>query len=139
MLRLGRLSARETTSASGPSLVIGVTRKSGGVVDTGLSTAETLELFEYLGEWLTVNALWGFRSSRDWWALGLPNPSHPRDPRLWLWRVRHYLTGPRRGCSCSTRCFDHPKRRVPAAEVYRDRVRLGKLEARVLKLEKAQL
>lgn len=50
---------------------------------------------------------------RDWWALGLPNPHHRRDPRQWLWRIRHRLTGPRRGCSCS-RCFYHP-RNVKAA------------------------
>jgi hypothetical protein len=41
-------------------------------------------------------------------TLGLPNPCHPRDPRLLLYRAWHRSTGVRRGCSCSW-CFYHPK------------------------------
>lgn len=68
--------------------------------------------------------------TRDWWALGLPNPHHRRDPRAWLWRLRHWATGPRRGCSC-TRCFRHPRRRVPAAEFYKDRTRAAVLDEKL--------
>lgn len=66
--------------------------------------------------------------------LRLPNPCHERDPRLLLWRIRHRLTGPARGCSCS-RCFYHPRRRVPAREFYRTRVRLAEAESRIARLE----
>jgi hypothetical protein len=65
-----------------------------------------------------------------------PNPCHRRDPRLILFLIRHRLSGPRRGCSCS-RCFYHPKRRVPAREVYRDRQRLAEAESRIRDLERA--
>lgn len=84
----------------------------------------------------TPNPWLGERRERDPWALWLPNPHHRCDPRAVLWRVRHRLTGPQRGCSCS-RCFYHPKRRVRAQEVYDDRVRIAKLEERVRKLERA--
>jgi len=70
---------------------------------------------------------------RDWWAIGLPNPCHRRDPRLLLWRIRHRLTGPRRGCSCS-RCFRHPKR-IPRSNEVIDR--FVRLERRIEQLENA--
>jgi hypothetical protein len=56
-------------------------------------------------------------------------------PLLLAYRVRHRLTGPQRGCSCS-RCFHHKRRRVPAREVYNDRVRVAELERRVCLLER---
>lgn len=70
---------------------------------------------------------------RDW-LLGFADGSYHRSsPALLLHRIRHRLTGPQRGCSCS-RCFYHPRRRVPAREFYNDRVRLAKLEERVRRL-----
>jgi hypothetical protein len=60
-----------------------------------------------------------------------------RSLALLAWRIRHRLTGPQRGCSC-TRCFHHPRRRVPAREIYEGRVRFAALERRVRELEKAQ-
>jgi hypothetical protein len=72
-----------------------------------------------------------------WQCLWMPNPHHGLDPRSTLWRVRHWLTGPQRGCSC-TRCFNHPRRRVPATEFYRDRIRLAAAERRVQELEQRE-
>jgi len=51
-------------------------------------------------------------------------------PLLLKHRVSHRLFGLRRGCSCS-RCFHHPRRRIPPREIYDDRVRLAKLEREV--------
>jgi hypothetical protein len=70
------------------------------------------------------------------WLLGFGDGSYHRtSPALLAHRMWHRLTGVWRGCSCS-RCFDHPRRRVPAREVYDDRVRLAELERRVRKLER---
>lgn len=70
------------------------------------------------------------------WLLGNGDHSyHATSPRLAFNRVRHWLTGPQRGCSCS-RCFYHPKRRVPARETYDDRVRVAALETTVRDLER---
>jgi hypothetical protein len=73
------------------------------------------------------------------WLFGNGDGSyHCSSPALLAYRVWHRLTGVRRGCSC-TRCFNHPRRRVPAAEVYSDRVRLAEVEARVRKLERDRM
>jgi hypothetical protein len=40
------------------------------------------------------------------WLVGFGDGSyHKASPALLVWRVRHRLTGVRRGCSC-TRCFN---------------------------------
>lgn len=73
------------------------------------------------------------------WLLGNGDGSYHRSsPPLLAYRIWHRLTGVRRGCSCS-RCFHHPRRRVPAAEVYRDRVRLAEVERRVRDLERERV
>lgn len=70
------------------------------------------------------------------WLLGYGDSSYPRtSPALLIIGIRHRLTGARRGCSC-TRCFSNPRRRVPPAEIYRDRARLAKLEESVRKIER---
>lgn len=56
-------------------------------------------------------------------------------PVLFAHRVRHRLTGPQRGCSCS-RCFHHPRRRIPAREFYATRQRVTALEDRMRELER---
>lgn len=56
-------------------------------------------------------------------------------PGYWWHRIVHRLRGPQRGCSCS-RCFYHPKRRVPASEFYKDRLRLCEVERRLCEVER---
>lgn len=61
------------------------------------------------------------------WLAGYGDDSYHRSsPALLLCRLRHRLTGLRRGCSC-TRCFNDPRRRVPAAELYALRVENARL------------
>lgn len=48
-----------------------------------------------------------------------------RSVLLLAYKVRHRLTGPRRGCSC-TRCFHHPRRRVYGREIIDSNVRVSK-------------
>lgn len=66
------------------------------------------------------------RENKVYLSWGLPLLFH---------RIRHRLTGPQRGCSCS-RCFHHPRRRVPARDFYDLRVDLARLRDRVRDLEK---
>jgi hypothetical protein len=42
-------------------------------------------------------------------------------PKVVFHRVRHWAIGPLLGCSCS-RCFNHPRRIIPAREFYASRV-----------------
>lgn len=51
---------------------------------------------------------------------------HRTSPALLLHRVRHRLTGPQRGCSCS-RCFHHPKRRIYGREQIQTNIALSEL------------
>lgn len=61
-----------------------------------------------------------------------PNPIHSRDPRLQLWRLRHWMFGPWMGCSCS-RCFYNPRRIVHGPEIIHVNQRLAELEDKVRK------
>lgn len=71
------------------------------------------------------------------WLLGDDDGNYQRtSPALLAFRIRHRLTGVRRGCLCP-RCFNHPRRRVSAREVFADRLRLVKLEERVRELERS--
>lgn len=64
-----------------------------------------------------------------------------KSPALLWQRINHRLFGLRRGCSC-TRCFHHPRRRVPAREIYDGRVqnakRFERLEGRVKAIERGE-
>lgn len=65
-----------------------------------------------------------------------PNHSYPAYAPKVIWHgIRHWLFGPLLGCSC-TRCFNSRWRIVPASEIYRDRVRLARLEETVDILER---
>lgn len=59
--------------------------------------------------------------------------------RMIAHRIWHRLFGRMRGCSCS-RCFNHPRRRIPNREIYDDRVyarkRLDELDKRIRQLER---
>lgn len=69
------------------------------------------------------------------WLLGYGDGSYHRtSPALLVRRVRHRLTGLRRGCSC-TRCFNHPSRRVPAADLYAARIENARLRDELRKAD----
>jgi hypothetical protein len=49
-------------------------------------------------------------------------------PALLAYRIRHKISGPERGCSCST-CFDSPRRRVAGSQIIEANVRIAELRA----------
>lgn len=69
------------------------------------------------------------------WLVGYgDNCYHHTSPALLMHRLVHIFMGRRRGCSCS-KCFCHPRRRVPPQEIMIVRARLSELEDRVRRLE----